>query len=62
MSDHAKLVVFKFQTASHINVVRQQRQSDLGFHTRVVVFDQGIVAKNVDHSTVQFASYENRPR
>ena len=62
MSDGSKFVVFKLQTAAHIDVVGQKCQGHLGLYTSVIVFYQGIVAEDIDHSTEHSSSYENRPR
>jgi len=60
--DCAKFVVFKFQTGANIDVKGQQRQGNLGLYARVIVFNQGVIAENINHSAEHTASYENRPR
>ena len=60
--DSGKFVIFKLEAAAHINVKGEKCQCYLGLHAGVIVFDQGVVAENIDYSTVHIASYENRPR
>ena len=62
LSDSAKFIVFKFQAGAQVNIIGQKCQGDLGFYARVVVFDQGVITENIDHSAEHIASYENRPR
>ena len=62
MLDGSKFVVFKLQSAAHIDVIGEKCQGYLGLYTGVIVFYQGIVTEDIDHSTEHSSSYENRPR
>ena len=47
-----KFVVFEFQLVTYINAEGQQGNGNFGDDTGVVVFDEGVVATDINDSTI----------
>ena len=46
-----KFKIFKFKAVTDVNAKGQQSNSDLRDHTSLVIFDESIVATNINNST-----------
>jgi hypothetical protein len=51
-----EFVVLEFEAVSHIGAEGEQSDGDLGYDTGGVIFDEGVIATDIDDGTVHIRS------